>query len=193
MALTKEEQRYIFQNPNCPKSAELAAKVAAKVETYNKIEFEHATIKEDEKKKIGRPTKYTDDLADEICFNIATSSEGIYAICRRNPHFPVPQNIYIWLRIYPSFRDKYMQAKIDQVDAMIESIKDISAEDANDLLVNHSGDQVANTARLQRDKLKIDTYKWLASKLVPKLYGDRADFKAKLEIKTHENFLEKLK
>lgn len=38
-------------------------------------------------------------------------------------------------------------------------------------MVNAEGDIVFNSQAVQRAKLKIDTRKWLACKLVPKVYG----------------------
>lgn len=123
-------------------------------------------------KKIGRPASYTQQLADEICIEIACSSKGIRRLCMENDHWPEPRSIYRWLKEYPEFCQQYARAKKSQIEALIDDILTIADESEGDYTMNAEGRLVVDHEHIQRAKLRIDTRKWLASKLVPKVYGN---------------------
>lgn len=107
--------------------------------------------------KLGRPSSYTEEQADEICRRIALG-EAVIAICREDG-MPSQDTIFEWRRKYETFAEKYTRAKEDQAETFEERML-----------------QVANTeADVQRARLIVDTMKWTASKLKPKKYGDKLD------------------
>lgn len=125
----------------------------------------------------GRPSDYTIELAEEICRAIAECTDGLQAICDRNPHFPTPQAIRGWKRKNSEFNAMYVQAKQDQVDILVEEILQISDDKSHDKIIKINADgeeyEVCNTEYVNRSRLRVDTRKWMAAKLVPKIYGDR--------------------
>jgi hypothetical protein len=127
----------------------------------------------------GRPTDYTRELGEEICHAIATSSKGLIALCKLNPHWPDRSNIFKWRRNNLEFRDLYEQAKKDQVEALVDECLDIADDTSRDSLtrINAEGEEyeVANTEYMNRSRLRIDTRKFLAAKLAPKLYGEKVN------------------
>lgn len=122
------------------------------------------------KLEVGRPTLYTPELADKIC---ALLSEGISirTICLSDD-MPDKSTFFRWLRIHSELRDQYVRAKRESVDAMGEKILDLSDESV-DLAIEV--DPKASGAVVQAVKLQVDTRKWLMSKLLPKVYGDKID------------------
>jgi hypothetical protein len=124
-------------------------------------------------KKLGRPTDYTPELAEQICDAIATNAMGLTRLSKKYDWFPDKDTIFQWRRKHKDFADRYAKAKQDQVEALVDEIIEISDDSSQDVLINDNGNVVANTEFIQRSRLRIDTRKWLASKLVPKLYGDR--------------------
>lgn len=143
--------------------------------------------------KTGRPTDYTPKLAQEICDVTASTGSGLPTLCRKFPHWPTTSSIYLWLRKHSEFSDKYYQAKKDQVNVLVDEILEISDNSARDDKVNSHGDTSCDSEWVARSRLRIDTRKWLAAKLVPRLYGDNvlgrelsdeiAEFKKQLEAK----------
>jgi hypothetical protein len=119
-------------------------------------------------KKIGRPTKYTPQLADEICDAIASSELGLAHLVAAHPHWPERQNIFLWIRKYPEFRDKYAKAKEDQTDVCVEYMQEVMNE-PHKLEDPETGLYRVDVPML---RLKMDTMKWHASKLKPKKFGD---------------------
>lgn len=126
----------------------------------------------------GRPTKYTPELADEICSAIESSEKGLQHLCNENPHWPERANIFIWLRKYPEFQFKYTQAKESQVEVNVDYIQEMANEPHH--YIDDIGNERVDVSLL---RVKIDALKWKAAKLKPKKYGDRIE----IEQKTEEN------
>ncbi len=73
---------------------------------------------------------------------------------------PAQPTVMEWALKDPVFADQYGRARELQLQAWEDEIVDIS-------------DNQARGADTNRDKLKIDTRKWIMSKRLPKKYGDR--------------------
>lgn len=129
---------------------------------------------DDIKKKVGRPTNYTLNLAEEICETIASSSKGLKKLCKERVHWPEQSNIYIWLKKYPEFQRLYAQAKEFQIEAIVDDILDIADDISRDKCENEDGKITYDHEHINRARLRIDTRKWLAAKLCPRLYGDKS-------------------
>ena len=105
----------------------------------------------------GRPSIYTEELADLICDRIA-SGESLRMICME-PGMPAASSVYLWLSSKPGFSDKYAHARAAQADVYAQEIVDIA-------------DMCEDPAKA---RLQMDARKWAASKLAPKKYGDKLD------------------
>ncbi|HHF7367639.1 TPA: hypothetical protein ACPSKY_002778 [Legionella bozemanae] len=125
--------------------------------------------------KVGRPTKYNSKLVEEICNVISSTSKGTKVLCKENLHWPSQDTLFTWLKTYPEFSEQYAQAKICQVEALVDEILEISDDVSHDCFMNEEGNLVPNPSAINRARLKIDTRKWLAAKLVPKVYGNKVD------------------
>lgn len=121
--------------------------------------------------KKGRPTIYSTKLAEEICNKISSTSNGLKKLCAENPHWPNRDTIFSWLKNNKDFSDLYVRAKRTQIECVVDELLEIADDDTKDCLVNAQGEIVFNSQAVQRARLKIDTRKWLACKLVPKVYG----------------------
>ena len=123
------------------------------------------------KNKAGRPSDYTQELADLICDRIATHSVGLQRLCDLYDDMPEKQTIRRWCLKYPQFRTQYAQAKALQVETLIDEIIDIADDASQDINITEKGKEICNSEFIARSRLRIDTRKWLASKLAPKIYG----------------------
>ena len=108
----------------------------------------------------GRPTTYSNEFADRICEAVAQANCGLRKLLDDNPDFPTMLTVQSWLKKHSYFYTAYAHAKGDQLQAMAEDIVDIANDDSLD----------ANDKRI-----RIDTRKWLLSKLMSKTYGDKLD------------------
>ena len=121
------------------------------------------TKKPTAKKKPGRPTLFTQKLSDIICEWIALG-QSLKKLCRQKK-MPNNSTVMRWLanEEYAEFRDQYARARAAQADSMVDDMLDIADE------------KVDHSEQVQRNRLRIDTRKWLASKMKPKKYGDKVD------------------
>lgn len=137
----------------------------------------------------GRPSIYTPKLADLICLRIATHMESTHKLCQRYDDMPDTTCIYEWRHKHPEFAHKYAQAKMQQAEIMAEEILDIADDYSNDIRYDKDGNKSCNSEFVARSRLRVDTRKWLASKLAPKIYGDRSTVETVVK---HEEHLEDL-
>jgi len=126
---------------------------------------------EETKANTGRPSLYTDELAQEICNAIASNSKGMKKLCAENTHWPNKDTIFTWLKNKPEFSDQYARAKQCQIETFVDEIIEIADDSSQDQVINDHGASVRNSEFIARSRLRIDTRKWLAAKLVPKVYG----------------------
>ena len=139
-------------------------------------------------KKMGRPTIFSQQLADTICSRIA-EGESLREICK-DDDMPERVTIYRWLQADPDFCNHYTRAREDQADTLADEIMAIADEtpDLNPILDKHGAliEIQLHSAYLQWQKQRIDARKWTAMKLKPKKYGDRqilaGDSEAPLEV-----------
>ncbi len=122
--------------------------------------------------KTGRPSIYTKELADKICEEIALGA-SIRTVCKME-EMPSVATVFSWIRTDEEFSKQYARATQERTEAMSEDILDISDDGTNDwMLVNDR--EVPDQEAIQRSKLRVETRKWLMSKMKPKKYGDKLD------------------
>jgi hypothetical protein len=140
-------------------------------------------------KKIGRPTVFTQQVADIICIRIS-EGESLKSITQ-DEEMPDRATVYRWLAADPAFCDMYTRAREDQADTLADEIIAIADEQPEIIPVTdkRTGELIEHKldgAFLQWQKNRIDARKWTAMKLKPKKYGDRqilaGDSEAPLEV-----------
>lgn len=124
----------------------------------------------------GRPSKYTNEIADKICDKIATTSNGLHVICK-DESMPCVATVFNWLndKSKAYFLDKYARARELQAELLADEIIEIADDTSNDTLTSDEGKEYANSEWINRSRLRVDARKWKASKLAPKKYGDKLD------------------
>lgn len=130
----------------------------------------------------GRPTIFTQELFDDICEIIANSERGLVSICKDKGLNA--STFYDWVAKEVELANKYARAKDLQGEFMAERILTIADDKTGDVLAGEFG-EVGNSANVSRSKLQVDSRKWLASKLLPKKYGDKVqtELSGSLEVK----------
>ncbi|WP_192798260.1 terminase small subunit protein [Brucella intermedia] len=130
----------------------------------------------DKEVKTGRPTKFSQALADAICERIA-DGDSLRTICDEEG-FPARSTVFKWLSENKGFSDQYAHAREEQADSLFDEILSIADDGRNDWMEKHGkeGENIGwqeNGEALRRSQLRIDARKWMAGKLRPKRYGDR--------------------
>ena len=143
---------------------------------------------------------YSSEMAEAICAEIITGRS--LPDISGDPGMPHVRTIFRWLANQPEFQRLYELACLSRTHALAEEIIAISDDDSADWIeepAKHGAGVVrrADNAAVQRARLKVDSRKWLLSKLQPRKYGDRVS--AELTganggpIKTEQAFPDELK
>lgn len=117
---------------------------------------------------IGRPSDFTDELADKICAELS-NARSLRSICL-DEDMPCQTTVFKWLRENADFAQQYARAREAQADAIFDEMLDIADDGANDFM---GADEKYNGDAVARSKLRVDTRKWMAGKLAPKKYGEK--------------------
>jgi hypothetical protein len=124
----------------------------------------------------GRPTKYSNEVALEICRRIP--DESLRSICR-NAHLPTKTTVFAWLLDgkHKEFSDQYNRAMDLRIDNMFDELDDIAHDGSNDWVERETKNgniiETLNHEHIQRSRLRVDVIKWKLSKMNAKKYGDR--------------------
>jgi hypothetical protein len=126
--------------------------------------------------KIGRPSSFSQTIADAICERLA-DGESLRAICD-DKGMPDKATVFRWLadQKHEAFREQYARARESQADTLADEILTIADDARNDWMERNGGDSAGwseNGEAIRRSQLRIDARKWLAGKLRPKKYGEK--------------------
>jgi hypothetical protein len=115
----------------------------------------------------GAQPVYTEAIAAEICDRLE-NGEPLNEICR-SPHMPDPKAVRKWVHDRPGFGPRYARAKSIGYERLADEVIEIG--DSPCLGPNGYVDNAA----VQRARLMSDNRKWLLSKVLPKIYGDKVE------------------
>lgn len=153
-------------------------------------ESESKSVSPQEKPKIGRPSKYTPELAQEICERLA-NGEPLRQICR-DDHMPSWVAIYDWMRRDDMAGDKSVglslaiaRAREVGQDAIAEQIwLDMQVEPER--ILSEGGGRI-DSGYVQLIKARADIGLKLLAKWNPKRYGDRVELAGDKDNPLHIN------
>jgi len=99
---------------------------------------------------------------------------------------PHKRTVKRWLAEKPSFQEQYARAKEEMAEHFAEEILEIADDGSNDWIEREleTGNviNVANHEHIARSRLRVDTRKWLMSKLLPKKYGEKLDVDTHIDL-----------
>jgi hypothetical protein len=113
------------------------------------------------------PVPYSDALADIIIERLE-QGEALHAICSSDD-MPSHAAVHKWAAEKPdTFGDRYVRARelgylkwADELEALAEG--------------SIEGERRFESGVVQRHRLQIDTRRWILSKMLPKVFGDKLD------------------
>ena len=103
-----------------------------------------------------------------------------------NKHLPSRPTVYQWLNkdhedYDKEFFNNYVRAREERAENIFEEILTISDSTEDDVIINEDGMPITNHNVIQRDRLRVESRKWMLSKMQPKKYGDKLDLTSKGE------------
>lgn len=128
---------------------------------------------------------YNPIIAKRICDLVSTHQCGLKQLCKRFPELPPETCINEWRFKYHDFGAQYARAKQAQLSLLAESLIEYSQVEH---YYDEKGAKRVDSGMVARQRLVTDNIKWLASKLIPKVYGDRVTQDVNITV-THEDSL----
>lgn len=113
------------------------------------------------------------EVFDAVCDDIACERKALGEILKK--HALSPSTFFRWMAASPSMQENYARAKEVQAELMVEDILAIADDGRNDTFLDDKGNVRTDAEVVNRSRLRVDSRKWLASKLLPKKYGDRSE------------------
>jgi hypothetical protein len=128
-----------------------------------------------EETKIGRPSIYTEELANDICTRLGLG-ESLRKICL-DKDMPSLSSVMSWLTTKPVFLEQYTRAREIQAETQFDELIDIVDQPPElSYVTGKNGEQIEvkfDSSYVQWMKLRVDTRKWTAARMAPKKYGDQ--------------------
>lgn len=119
----------------------------------------------------GETHTFTQEVADLICEQLA-EGKSLREVCRQEG-MPPESTVRLWaLDDREGFTAQYETARQIGYHSMADEVLEISDDGTNDWM-ERNGEVSLNGEALGRSRLRVDTRKWMLSKVLPKVYGDK--------------------
>lgn len=109
---------------------------------------------------------FSQEVADTICARLAEGLSLRKACEQEGAKVPT---ILLWVDSHPAFAEQYTRARAVGYALLADEILEISDGDGDAL-----GDKL-DQERVARARLRVDSRKWMLSKMLPKIYGDKTE------------------
>lgn len=129
------------------------------------------------KRPAHRPPIYTEALADSI-LDLMSVGHSIREICTRDG-MPTWETVWRWRWSLPEFSARYDRARDRRAEIQALRVEEL-ADEKPLTYVDERGIERIDPAWAQVQKLRIDSRKWIASRLVP-AFGDRVAVAGKVD------------
>lgn len=121
---------------------------------------------------MGRPSEYVEEVARQVCVRLA-DGESLRAICR-DENMPTESTVRTWaLDDREGFAAHYTRARAIGYERLADDLLEISDDGKRDTYIDGDGVERTDNDVIARSRLRVDTRKWMLSKMLPKVYGDK--------------------
>lgn len=119
--------------------------------------------------------------AKNIIILKVSRGDSLKRVMEEDSKVPSRMKVYSWLNEHhkdydKEFYDNYARARIERADGIFDEMIDIADDGRNDYMEKVIGGEtveVVNKEHIQRSRVRIDTRKWILSRMNPKRYGDK--------------------
>ncbi len=124
----------------------------------------------------GRPSKYTQSLAESICERLS-SGETLTSICAVEG-MPKRTTVVKWQGQHDGFATLYARARVAYADAIFDEAMEIADDTSGDWTIRtKKGEEIraVDHENIQRARLRVETRLKAAAKINPAKYGEKLD------------------
>lgn len=114
--------------------------------------------------------KQKNKIVNNVCDDVSNGITTRKAILKQGIPF---KTFYEWIDNDEEKSKQYARATELRAEYLAEEILTISDSTEDDVITDENGTPITNHGIIQRDKLRVDTRKWLMSKMMPTKYSDK--------------------
>ena len=111
---------------------------------------------------------------DEI-IGLLEKGDSLSDVLKQNKDYPSRPTFYKFLKGNDDCFNKYARATKMRADFLFDQILEIADKQDKDVVISKEGIEVINHNLVNRNRLQIDSRKWVLSKMNPKKYGEKLD------------------
>ncbi len=115
---------------------------------------------------------FSQEKADAVCVALS-EGKSLRAACVDAGASPV--TILRWAKDNAAFSEQYARAREIGYKLLADEILEISDDSSLDMIPDKDGNLRPDAERVARSKLRVDSRKWMLSKMLPKIYGDKLE------------------
>lgn len=112
-------------------------------------------------------------IFNQICLEITLDGVSLRNVLK-GEGMPDAVTFYKWLDEDDNKIKQYAGACARRADSIFEDIMIIADDQENDI-IEVDGKEITNHNVINRSRLRVDSRKWILSKMNPKKYGDKVD------------------
>lgn len=112
---------------------------------------------------------FSQETADAICARLA---EGESLRSAAKAVGVGASTVIDWTQAHPEFGEQYARARQIGYQLLADELIEIADDSSGDVVETEDGPR-PNSEFTARSRLRLDTRKWMLSKMLPKVYGDK--------------------
>lgn len=114
---------------------------------------------------------YNQETADAVC-KLLIDGKSLRAACRELDL--APPTILLWTKSNKEFAEQYARAREIGYHLLADEIIEISDEADVEVVTQNGKEELDLSATaISRNRLRVDSRKWMLSKMLPKIYGEK--------------------
>ena len=113
------------------------------------------------------------EVMRDIC-ELLEKGMSLQRACREVSDSPTAGNVLTWVEKDPALAEQYAHARSVGYKLLADEI--IAISDEVDVDARYQGEEIKlalDATAVARNRLRVDTRKWMLSKMLPKVYGDK--------------------
>lgn len=110
------------------------------------------------------------EIINDICLKITNGQSLRKSLDESSIAY---DTFFRWIDEDETKSKQYARATELRAEVMAEDLLNISDALENDVFIDPEGKEIINYNVIQRDRLRVDSRKWLMSKMFPKKYSER--------------------
>jgi len=124
-------------------------------------------------------------LFTEVLEDISENGKSLFASLKGKMS---SQTFYDYLDKSEERSKRYARATELRAEIMADDTLNIADAVGDDIIITPDGREIVNNNVINRDRLRVETRKWLMAKLYPKKYGDKIGLEHSGELTTKPDF-----